>query len=79
VALQKLIPSHRQRQLAAKFWVGQDGILKAGSLGFGSLNTMTGDTTAPPSESEDGKKKKQRKKALALEIEDCVLQQNKRT
>ena len=52
MALQKLMPSHRQRQLAAKFRVGQDGILEAGSLEFGSLK-MTEDTTAPPSESED--------------------------
>jgi hypothetical protein len=64
----------RSTELAAKFRVGQDGILKAVRLGFGSLITTTEDTTAPPSESEDGKMQKQRKKTSAVEIEDCVSQ-----
>jgi nucleolar protein 9 len=61
----------RSAELAAKFRVGQDGILKAMRLGFGALDTAP--ETNETAEGEEGKKKKERKKASAVEIKDCVL------
>ncbi len=84
-ALEKVIscglavdPSKRRRgilwrscELAAKYRVGQETLLKMVRIGFGSMNE-SGDDTAENSEVADGKKKKQRRKASALEIKDCI-------
>lgn len=70
-------PSKRRRgilwrtcELAAKYRVGQETLLKVVRIGFGSLNESIDNTE--PSETSEGKKKKQRKKASALEIKDCI-------
>jgi hypothetical protein len=70
----------RAVELAAKFRVGQDSILKAIRLGFGAAGANTEEaedgTTADNSEAaaEDGKKKKKRKKDSAVAIKDCIPQ-----
>jgi hypothetical protein len=63
----------RAVELAAKFRVGQDSILKAIRLGFGAANTEEAEDAADNSEAaEDGKKKKKRKKDSAVAIKDCI-------
>lgn len=61
----------RATELAAKYRIEQDGLLKAIRLGFlawkGDSNAETGNDA-----SEGGKKKKQRKKASSVEIKDCI-------
>ncbi len=61
----------RATELAAKYRIEQDGLLKAIRLGFlawkGDSNAEAGNDT-----SEGGKKKKQRKKASSVEIKDCI-------
>jgi hypothetical protein len=61
----------RTCELAAKYRVGQESLLKAVRMGFGSLNESNADDTEK-TETSEGKKKKQRKKASALEIKDCI-------
>lgn len=60
----------RACELAAKYRVGQESLLKAVRLGFGAISE-SGDIIEK-GESSDGKKKKQRQKASAWEIKDCV-------
>jgi hypothetical protein len=63
----------RAVELAAKFRVGQDSILKAIRLGFGAANAEEAENTADNSETaEDGKKKKKRTKDSAVAIKDCI-------
>jgi hypothetical protein len=70
----------RAVELAAKFQVGQDSILKAIRLGFGTLNTdneavqaTSGDMNNDSATTEDGeKKKRKRQKAPAIAIKDCI-------
>lgn len=57
----------RAAELAAKFRVGQEGILKSVRLGFAAIKTKEDKIR-----SDEGKKKKERKKASAVEIKDCV-------
>lgn len=62
----------RACELAAKYRVGQDSLMKAMRLGFVSLRETTqedGKEDAP-----EEKKKKQRKKASAVDIQHCVLE-----
>ena len=73
-----LDPSKRRRgilwrtcELAAKFRVNQETLLKAVRIGFGTIHESTDNAEA--SETVDGtKKKKQRHKASALEVKDCI-------
>lgn len=58
----------RSAELAAKFRVGQESLLKAVRLGFGAINAASGEIN----DGVDSKKKKQRKKASAVDIKDCV-------
>lgn len=64
----------RATELAAKYRIEQDGLLKAIRLGFlackGDSNSAAAE--APAESSEGGKKKKQRKKASSVEIKDCI-------
>ena len=61
----------RATELAAKYRIEQDGLLKAIRLGFLACK---GDNAGEASTetSEGGKKKKQRKKASSVEIKDCI-------
>jgi nucleolar protein 9 len=58
----------RAVELAAKFRVGQESILKAIRIGFGATNAEEAEGTA----GEDGKKEKNRKKDSAVAIKDCI-------
>ncbi len=64
----------RATELAAKYRIEQDGLLKAIRLGFlackGDSQNAAGE--ASTGQSEGGKKKKQRKKASSVEIKDCI-------
>lgn len=63
----------RATELAAKYRIEQDGLLKAIRLGFLSLkgdNNSHAETVADTD--KDGKKKKERKKASSIEIKDCI-------
>mmetsp|Transcript_55 Transcript_55/g.87 ORF Transcript_55/g.87 Transcript_55/m.87 type:complete len:754 (-) Transcript_55:49-2310(-) len=67
----------RTVELASKFRVGQDGILKAVRLGFAAINKSApqepAENDANADQEEEGKKKKkQRKKATSVEVKDCV-------
>ncbi|KAL3942150.1 MAG: hypothetical protein SGBAC_003612 [Bacillariaceae sp.] len=67
----------RTAELASKFRVGQDGILKSIRLGFAAINKSAVQETPAKNEAneqeEDGKKKKKaRKKATSVEVKDCV-------
>lgn len=61
----------RTCELAAKYRVGQESLLKAVRIGFGSISEPNSNETEMI-ETSEGKKKKQRKKASALEIKDCI-------
>jgi len=70
-------PSKRRRglfwrscEVAAKFRVGQESVLKAMRMGFGSTQEQGSSNDA--AEASEGKKKKQRKKASAFDTKDCV-------
>ncbi|CAJ1891617.1 unnamed protein product [Cylindrotheca closterium] len=74
----------RTVELASKFRVGQDGILKAVRLGFAAISKSTtateesAETEQAANDQDQGeeegknKKKKQRKKATSVEVKDCV-------
>jgi hypothetical protein len=61
----------RSTELAAKYRIEQDGLLKAVKLGFLAVK---GEDSTPEitAESSEGKKKKQRKKASSVELKDCI-------
>lgn len=62
----------RATELAAKFRVQQEPLLKALRLGTG-LVTKKGDNQAvEEDQEEEGKKKKQRQKANSLPLQDCI-------
>lgn len=61
----------RTCEMAAKYRVGQESLLKAIRMGFGSLSSHT-NAGERDADGVDGKKKKQRKKAAAFEIKDCI-------
>jgi hypothetical protein len=74
-------PSKRRRgilwratELAAKYRIEHDGLLKAIRLGFLALKDESSVTNVETvtDAGEDGKKKKQRKKASSVEIKDCI-------
>ena len=72
----------RATELAAKYRIEQDGILKSIRLGFLAINNnVTAPVDATNNEiddnndndnSEGGKKKKKRKKASAVDFKDCI-------
>eukprot|EP00980_Cylindrotheca_fusiformis_P029198 scaffold22748_cov182-Cylindrotheca_fusiformis.AAC.12 len=64
----------RAVELASKFRVGQDGILKSIRLGFAAVNKTAFEASEQEPDGQDGnkKKKKQRKKATSVEVKDCV-------
>jgi hypothetical protein len=65
----------RAAELASKYRVEQDGMLKAIRLGFLTLN-QTSDAEPPKGEDASGepkqKKRKQRKKASSVEMRECI-------
>ena len=63
----------RATELAAKYRIEQDGLIKAIRLGFLALkgdNDVSAETATDTN--EGGKKKKQRKKASSVEIKECI-------
>jgi hypothetical protein len=64
----------RAVELASKFRVGQDGILKSIRLGFAAINKASIETSEQDRNEEDEakKKKKQRKKATSVEVKHCI-------
>jgi Pumilio-family RNA binding repeat len=62
----------RSVELAATYRVGQEAILKAIRLGFGSLVAFSKDEPNANDEENGDKKKKKRKKASDVNIEDCI-------
>lgn len=70
----------RAIELAAKYRIEQDGMLKAIRLGFLAVNpagendnkNIDDDNPDTTENSEGGKKKKQRKKASSVELKDCI-------
>ena len=65
----------RTVEMAAKFRVGQDSLLKSIRLGFGSLNSADDEKIGDDADNEEEdqkKRKKKRKKASAIEIKDCI-------
>jgi nucleolar protein 9 len=64
----------RAVELASKFRVGQDGILKSIRLGFAAINKASIDTSEQDHTEDDEakKKKKQRKKATSVEVKYCI-------
>mmetsp|Transcript_10560 Transcript_10560/g.19346 ORF Transcript_10560/g.19346 Transcript_10560/m.19346 type:complete len:795 (-) Transcript_10560:63-2447(-) len=65
----------RATELAAKYRVEQDAVLKAIRLGFLSVNASLDesiDHKVAEGETSNKKKKKQRKKASAVELKDCI-------
>lgn len=66
----------RSIELAAKYRVGQEGLLKAIRLGFGAVKSSqstTNQLSSTSKSSEGTQKKKQRKKASSTELKDCVM------
>jgi hypothetical protein len=63
----------RATELAAKYRIEHDGLLKAIRLGFLALKGDSSSNAETATDAgEDGKKKKQRKKASSVEIKDCI-------
>ncbi|VEU44776.1 unnamed protein product [Pseudo-nitzschia multistriata] len=64
----------RATELAARYRIEQDGLLKAVRLGFLSWKgeSSGGSNDAEATAEEGGKKKKQRKKASSVELKDCI-------
>jgi len=59
----------RSCELAAKYRVGQETLMKSIRIGFGSLNRQNVDSEIAVGEPS---KKKQRTKSTAIEIKDCI-------
>lgn len=64
----------RAVELASKFRVGQDGILKSIRLGFAAISkpSVEDDEQDTDKQGESKKKKKERKKATSVEVKDCI-------
>uniref|UniRef100_A0A7S4ASM3 Pumilio domain-containing protein NOP9 n=1 Tax=Pseudo-nitzschia australis TaxID=44445 RepID=A0A7S4ASM3_9STRA len=65
----------RATELASKYRIEQDGLLKAVRLGFLAVHGDGNNNSNPETttdNSEGGKKKKQRKKASSVELKDCI-------